>query len=251
MYLGKDKKIIETQTKIVVPFCEECGSQKIKAVYTCQNCKSHNIKFPKMLDNDERAFKKETKEINVYKYKCDICNREFEYNIANHPNYIFYEDQFYKGYNENVNTNFQIPDKDICDNCLDKIVMDLNKDLNEIVNLNFIKNKVETLKQSFNSCKESDNKDIIIKKYIFLTLACPTQLSIIDIYNNSYFFRYRNGKYQFYRTAFFIDNVDDFNICTMLELFKGEYKELNNNNYITYSTFKTILRTHGWNIKDA
>ncbi len=37
----------------------------------------------------------------------------------------------------------------------------------------------------------------------------------------------------------------------MLELFKGEYKELNNNNYITYSTFKTILRTHGWNIKDA
>ena len=211
MYLGKDKKIVETGTTIVVPFCDDCGSQEVKAVYTCKNCKSHNIKFPNILDDDdERALKKETSEIDVYKYKCDICGKEYEWTTKNDTpstiycaNNTFSVGQYYSDYDEDFNYKFK---QDVCPDCLNKIVEVLNSELENI----FDSQHIENIKNEFRLGDVNNDTNIIdLDVYDFeeVTMAAPTQFMFFDESMNEYFFRYRFGKWQLYKTTLDKDRV--------------------------------------------
>lgn len=210
MYLRKEKKTVETGTIIVVPFCDDCGSQEVKAVYTCQNCKSHNIKFPNIIDkDDERGLKKETREIDIYKYKCDICGNEYEWTKKERPNTIHCEeDNFNTGpifsdYSDGFNYTFK---EDVCPDCLDKIISKLNKELNSI----FDSKHIEAVKNEFKLSDTNKDIDIInLDVYDFeeVTMAAPTQFMFFDESRNEYFFRYRFGKWQLYKTTLDKDRV--------------------------------------------
>lgn len=239
MYLGKDKKLVETGTTLVVPFCTDCGSQEIKAVYTCKNCKSHNIKFPNIIDNDdERGLKKETKEIDVYKYKCDICGKEYEWTTKNEtPNNIYCDNntfgvgEIYSDYNDNFNYKFK---EDICPNCLDKITNILNKELDSI----FDSKHIEAIKNEFKLSDANNDIDTInLNVYDFeeVTMAAPTQFMFFDGSRNEYFFRYRFGKWQLYKTTL------DKNRVILKEGLYGESLD----GYISKENFLKLMLDNG------
>lgn len=239
MYLGKDKKLVETGTTLVVPFCTDCGSQEIKAVYTCKNCKSHNIKFPNIIDNDdERALKKETREIDVYKYKCDICGKEYEWTTKNEtPNNIYCDNntfgvgEIYSDYNDNFNYKFK---EDICPNCLNKITNILNKELDNI----FDSRHIESIKNQF---KVSDKNTVELDVYDFdaITLAAPTQYIFRDNTNIQYYFRYRWGKYKLYKY---------YNTSQEKVIYEGEYGN-SLDGYISVQGFIDLIKkNHNVNI---
>lgn len=198
MFIGKKKKLIETNNKIIVPFCKDCGSQQIKVTYTCEDCKSHNIKIPSIIDDidDERAYRKETKEIEVYMYKCDMCGKNYEYNKELKPNTIsFFDNCFHLGYiTSDYNDNFTYTFKeDICEECLNKIINKLNDDINKIFKDNYI-NKIKDNIQS--EIKETNIPIMEIYDFQILTLASPTQFLFKDKNNTVYYFRYRWGQYK-------------------------------------------------------
>ena len=131
MFLRKNTKKIKTGTQ-VVPFCNVCNSQNIETIQVCKECGSHNIKVDWM---DDRSAKSVYAEKETYVYKCDCCGKEFDGFVID--NIISYNNcgEFvpYKSSDDygNCGTHYDL-NKDLCNDCKQKIVDKLNKELDNV-----------------------------------------------------------------------------------------------------------------------
>ena len=138
MFLEKrlEKQKVGTQ---LVPFCEDCESQDIETVQTCKKCGSHNIKSDWF---DERSQKPKYEEREVYIYKCDRCNKEF--NGFETPNIISYCDGEFVPYKVDDAEKEVSLDKDLCRDCMNDIVSKLHRELYNIISTEHILGVVDS-----------------------------------------------------------------------------------------------------------
>ena len=134
MFLRKEIKEFNTGHIYLVPFCKDCDSQDIETIRICKKCGSHNVETPSIYENDDkRGHKKATEEREVYIYKCDKCGKEF--NGKEVQSDITYDcGEFLVGKHEDIYCNSQIYTfkEDLCYDCLKKITIKLNKELDDI-----------------------------------------------------------------------------------------------------------------------
>lgn len=140
-----------TGTKILVHYCRDCNSTDVEIVQTCKKCGSHNIASPfshKIEDYNGVGVKQEMKDITMHFYQCDVCGKEFD--GLEDSKYIHYDSEFYpgKGYTEDYNdvVNFDL-ELDLCNACRQKLVFDLNKDLQNITTKDYILDKLKNMKE--------------------------------------------------------------------------------------------------------
>lgn len=240
MYIGKQDKKVKTNTKYLVSFCKDCGSQEIEVIKYCKKCGSQDIQNPtlNLLEaTDERGIKYEEKEITEYMYKCDQCGGTYtvssQEDICKTSNYLNYnEGEFNLGYNSDAEENYRF-EQDLCPNCLQNVAHTLNEEIQKIVSkekvLNFYNNKNKTNK----------NNNVYFPVYNFevYTIAAPTQFKFQDISGTKYLFRYRNGRYQLYTS-----DTDKESIC-----FSGKYKT-EEDSIINEEELKEIFNEAGFNL---
>lgn len=139
MFKEKIIKQIKTGTRLV-SFCSDCNSQNIETIHTCKDCGSHNITTDW---TDKRSEQPILKDKTIFVYTCDNCGKEFECMETNNV-ISFYEGEFMIGNYENAFSKVFI-DKDLCNECLAKVIMKLDDDLSNITSENHIKNTIDRL----------------------------------------------------------------------------------------------------------
>lgn len=139
MFLRKD--IVKVKTgNIVVPFCKDCNSQEIETIQICKKCGSHNITADWM---DDRSIKQEYAEKEVHIYKCDCCGKEFD-GFKTDKFISYSEGEFICGkYDYNEDYDYEYPENwnledDLCNNCKQKLVDELNYEVSKIINIKHI-----------------------------------------------------------------------------------------------------------------
>lgn len=128
---------IPDQTHIIsVPFCKDCNSQNIEIVKTCKECGSHNISSDIF---DKRSKKLGGNYIDVNVYKCDKCGKEFNLDEDEFCNIISICDGEFLPYNTCSELDKKVELKeDLCRECRDKLVEQLNKDFDNLTETTYI-----------------------------------------------------------------------------------------------------------------
>ena len=148
MYKDTKSKTVKTGGKYLVSFCKDCDSQNIEVTYTCKDCGSHNVALPEgILDitgDDTRGivpvFKTETHFI----YTCDLCGKEFDESQSS--SVICYDEGQFKPYMITDSSIFSLS-KDICSDCLNKIIYRLNNDIKNITCKSYIEQIINDIKE--------------------------------------------------------------------------------------------------------
>ena len=154
MFLRKDIKKVETG-KVLVPFCKNCNSQNIKTIRICKDCGSHNVTSDWM---DERSTKTEYAEKEIYVFKCDCCNKEF--NGFTIDKFISYNEcgefvpfRATDDHGNDVGTSFDL-EMDLCEECKLVIVDKLNRELDNISRKEHVSSILEEVITNKNLKKE-------------------------------------------------------------------------------------------------
>lgn len=149
MFLRKETRIRETGSFTMIPYCKDCDSEDIEIIKTCRKCGSKNIGHPTfndLISDDKRGMKPNTMEYDVNIYSCDKCGKEFD--GLREPNVISYSDygEFFAGMSGDYGDNllFQL-DEDLCKECTNILINDLNKQLEDIATRENIKNTMNRL----------------------------------------------------------------------------------------------------------
>lgn len=204
MYLGKQKREINTGMKRLVNFCKDCGSQNIEVVYTCKDCGSHNIGKPleNVLDglNDNRSIKYDTKFVNVYFYKCDNCGKSFQFISGEdnpRPNSIYFEDGlFYEGSTNNDDALDITLSGDICHDCITEIVDKLNSEIDNIVSKKHIDGVINDLKKLDNS-EKTELEVVSVREETLDSVIFSKQYVFKGVNGDIYKFMYNYTQWQF------------------------------------------------------
>lgn len=147
MFLRKEIRKVKTGSYRMVQFCDDCGSENIRLV--CNKCGSHNIKHPSfndMLSDDKRGMHEIEKEKEFIICKCDICGTEFDGYDWN-QNIYYWDGEFGAGTCDSdcyTGKTFNLH-KDLCKNCMDKLLKKLNGQLDEIIEEDNIKNQLDQI----------------------------------------------------------------------------------------------------------
>lgn len=149
MFLRKEVKRVKTGSYKQVSFCKDCDSDEIETIQTCKKCGSHNIGHPSfysMIDNDTRGLKPIYEDKEFYVYKCDKCGKEFgKYIDLLKSNIISYAyGEFIYGAVEDSEKVIPL-NEDLCEDCINKLIYKLNKQLDEVTEQENILNTLNNL----------------------------------------------------------------------------------------------------------
>ena len=148
MFVRKETKQVKTMERKIVPYCKDCDSYNIETIRVCKDCGSHNVALPEgILDitgDDTRGivpvFKTETHFI----YTCDLCGKEFDESQSS--SVICYDEGQFKHYMITDSSIFSLS-KDICSDCLNKIIYRLNNDIKNITCKSYIEQIINDIKE--------------------------------------------------------------------------------------------------------
>ena len=149
MFLRKEVKRIKTGSYTLIPFCKDCDSEDIEIIKTCKHCGSHNIGNPTtfdLLSDDKKGVKPVYEDKNYYVYKCDKCGKEFgKYIDLLKSNIISYAyGEFIYGAVEDSEKVIPL-NEDLCEDCINKLISKLNKQLNEVTEQENVLNTLNKL----------------------------------------------------------------------------------------------------------
>lgn len=138
MYLREDLTKVQSGYTLR-HYCSDCGSTNIRMV--CDKCGSHNIKYPAIFGDNEKecpGYLPNYVEKKNKVYKCDKCEKEFVRNYLKDNTISFDDGEFRVGDYREDDSGKWIFQKDYCDDCLQKLATELNKQIDNLCNFDYM-----------------------------------------------------------------------------------------------------------------